>query len=159
MRVLYFGTYNPQYGRNWVLIKGLKQNGVEVIEMRRKPQRGVLLLLLIDYLRMRPKFDAMVVGFSGQEVMFLARLLTRKPIIFDIFTSHYGGYVLNRKRFSPHSLRATWLRFLDRWSCKLADRVLVESNAYRDFFVKEYHLPVEKFRRIWVGANDDFFHV
>src|SRR3989344_6669816 len=98
MKVLYFGTYNPQYGRNWVLINGLKKNGVEVIELRRPPARFCLLKLLFDYLRSWPDFDAMVVGFSGQEAMFLARLLTRKPIIFDVFTSHYGGYVLNRKK-------------------------------------------------------------
>ena len=159
MRVLYFGTYNPDYGRNWVLINGLKLNGVDVVELRRKPHRGVLLRLLFDYVLLRPKFDAMVVGFSGQEVMFLARFLTRKPIVFDIFTSHYGGYVLNRKKFSPGSLRARWLRFLDRWSCKLADVVLVESFAYRDFFVREYGLSPEKFRRIWIGANDQVFHV
>lgn len=159
MRVLYFGTYNPEYGRNWVLINGLKKNGVDVVQLRRPPGRGSIFKLVMDFIRLRPRFDAMIVGFSGQEVMMIARWLTRKPIIFDIFTSHYGGYVLNRKRFAKNSLRARWLRFLDRWSCKLADVVLVESFAYRDFFVREYGLPMEKFRRIWIGANDELFHV
>ena len=32
MKVLYFGSYDPGYARNRVLISGLKKNGVEVIE-------------------------------------------------------------------------------------------------------------------------------
>jgi len=157
MKVLYFGTFDPSYGRNWVLINGLKKNGIEVVQLRRPPGRLNLVKLFFDYLLSRVKYDVMIVGFSGQEAMFLARLLTRKPIIFDAFTSHYGGYILNRKKASIHSLRAKYYRFLDKWSCKLADLILLESQAYIDFFVKEYGLSPKKFRRIWIGANDERF--
>lgn len=44
---------------------------------------------------------------------------------------------------------------MDKWSCKLADIVLLDTNAHINFFVKEFNLPREKFRRIWAGANDD----
>ena len=159
MTVLYFGIFDPMYARNWVLINGLKKNGVEVIELRRRPARWCLLKLFFDYVRLRPRFDAMIVGFPGQEVMFLARLLTKKPIIFDAFTSHYGGYILDRKKASPHSILARYYRFLDLWSCKLARTVLLDTQAHIDFFVKEYHLPPQKFRRLWIGANEHIFHV
>ena len=100
----------------------------------------------------------MIVGFPGQEVMFLARLLVwRKPIIFDAFTSHYGGYILDREKWAKNSLWAKYFRFLDKWSCNLADVVLLDTNAHIDFFVKEFKLPKEKFRRIWIGANDENF--
>ncbi len=157
MRILYFGTLDPNYGRNWVLINGLKKNGVEVVELYRPPGRSNIVKLFFDYIKVRPSFDVMVVGFSGQEAMFLSRILTRKPIIFDAFTSHYGGYILNRKRFSKNSFRSKYYRFLDKWSCKLANVVLLESNAYINFFVQEYNLPREKFKRVWIGANDDIF--
>lgn len=157
MKVLYFGTFDPTYGRNWVLINGLKKNSIEVVQLRRPPGRWNLVKLFFDYLLAHIQYDVMIVGFSGQEVMFLARLLTRKPIIFDAFTSHYGGYILNRKKASIHSWRAKYYRFLDKWSCKLADAVLLESQAYIDFFVREYNLPSTKFRRIWIGANDNRF--
>ena len=173
MKILYFGTYDPSYARNWVLINGLKENNVEVVELRRKPERFSLFLLLVDYLKLKKDFDIMIVGFPGQEVMFLTRLLTIlrlgwfdyahhksgqvKLIIFDAFTSHYGGYVLDRQRFSKNSFHAKYYRFLDKWSCKLADVVLLDTNAHINFFVKEFNLPREKFRRIWAGANDDIF--
>ena len=34
LTVLYFGVYDPDYSRNRVLIKGLKANGVRVVECR-----------------------------------------------------------------------------------------------------------------------------
>ena len=156
MKVLYFGFYNPEYPRNHVLIDGLRHNGVEIIEcnewdvsMWRYPK------LVWKYLKMRPKHDAMIVGFPGQEAMFLAKFLTRKPIIFDIFTSHFMGYILDRKYFSSQSFRAKYYRFLDRWSCKLADVVILDTQAHINFFVREFGLDHKKFKRIWLGANPD----
>lgn len=154
--VLYFGVYDPNYARNWVLINGLRENGVEVLELRQKPGRFALFKLLFSYLKFKKNYDAMIVGFPGQEVMFLARLLVwQKPIIFDAFTSHYGGYILDRQKYSKESLHAKYYGFLDRWSCKLADLVLLDTQAHINFFVTEFNLPREKFRRIWVGVPDE----
>ena len=159
MTVLYFGIYNPDYARNWVLINGLEKNGVDVLELRQKPGRLALFKLFFNYLKFKQSYDAMIVGFPGQEVMFLAKLLVwwRKPIVFDAFTSHYGGYILDRKRWGKKSIRAYYFKFLDKWSCKLANLVLLDTDAHINFFVKEFKLPKEKFRRIWIGANDDNF--
>ncbi|MBI2057594.1 MAG: glycosyltransferase [Candidatus Yanofskybacteria bacterium] len=158
MRILYFGVYDPSYARNWVLINGLRKNGVEVVELRKKPGHFALLKLFFDYLKFKQNYDVMVVGFPGQEVMFLAKLLAwRRPIVFDAFTSHYGGYILDRERWSKNSLRAKYFKFLDKWSCRLADVVLLDTNAHIGFFVKEFGLTKEKFRRIWIGANDENF--
>ncbi len=165
LTVLYFGVYHPSYARNWVLINSLKKNGVEVIECRTKPGRLSFLKLLYNFFRINKRWDVMIVGFPGQEVMFLARFLTllsfsgqaRRPIIFDAFTSHYGGYILDRKKWPSNSFRAKYFKFLDRWSCKLADLVLLDTQAHINFFVEQFWLPGGKFRRIWIGANDENF--
>lgn len=158
MKILYFGTYNPNYSRNRVLINGLRQNGVEVSECH-SANHGprAYLNLFFEYWRFRDKFDIMIVGFPGQEVMFLAKFLTRKPIIFDAFTSHYGGYILDRQRYPKRSWRARYYRFLDKYSCKLADLVLLDTRAHINFFVEEFGLPRTKFKRIFVGTNTDVF--
>lgn len=156
--VLYFGVYDPNYARNWVLINGLRENGVRVLELRRKPSRFSLVKLFFDYIKLREKFDVMVVGFPGQEVMFMARFLAfNKPVVFDAFTSHYGGYILDRKKWEVNGFRAWYFRFLDRWSCKLADIVLLDTDAHIDFFVNEFKLSKKKFKSIWIGANDKNF--
>jgi len=154
MRIIYFGIYDPNYARNLILINGLKKGGVEVVECRENPRRFSLARLALKYILLKKDFDLAIVGFPGQEVMFLAKLLIRKPIIFDAFTSHYGGYILDRKKWSPNSLRAKYFRFLDKWSCRLADRVLLDTDAHINFFIKEYNLNKNKFVRIWAGANN-----
>src|SRR3989344_4381322 len=100
LTVLYFGVYDPDYSRNRVLIKGLKANGVRVVECRVSAKDKLKYLKLVWRFLTLSNFDLMIVGFPGQEVMFLARILTSKPIVFDAFTSHYGGYVLDRQYYS-----------------------------------------------------------
>lgn len=158
MKVLSFGRYDPGYARNRVLLKGLRLGGVEITECRVAPStRWWPLKLFLEYLR-APSFDVMYVPFPGHEVMFLARLLTRKPIVFDVFTSHYEGYVLDRQKTQPGSLRARWYRFLDRWSVRLADAVLIDTQAHIDFFLNEYGGDRRKFHRVWVGTDPDIMH-
>ncbi len=158
MRILYFGIYDPNYSRNRVLIKGLRANGVEVVECRVSAKDKLKYLKLIWRFLKPPQFDLMIVGFPGQEVMFLAKILTRKPIIFDAFTSHYGGYILDRQYFSKSSFRAKYYKFLDTWSCRLANLVLLDTNTHIEFFVKEFGLSKSKFRRLFVGTDSDIFY-
>ena len=140
-------------------MKGIRMNGVDVHECN-VPYRSWIsyLKLLVKYFSARKHFDAMIVGFPGQEVMLLARFLTRKPIIFDAFTSHYGGYVLDRGKYGERSLRARWYKWLDRKSVKLADVALLDTDAHINFFVNKLGLPIDKFRRIFVGTDSDIFY-
>lgn len=158
MRILYFGIYNPEYSRNRVLIKGLKANGAKVFECRVSAHDRLKYIKLLWQFIRSPSFDYMIVGFPGQEVMFLARFITAKPIVFDAFTSHYGGYILDKQYFSRSSFRAKYYRFLDTWSCRLADLVLLDTNAHIDFFIHEFKLPIKKFRRLFVGTDSDVFY-
>src|SRR6185369_8624400 len=159
MTVLYFGIYDPAYSRNRVIIRGLKENGIQVEECRiSATSRFKYARLIFQYLKTKTKFDVMIVGFPGQEVMFLARLLTRRPIIFDAFTSHYGGYILDRGKYSKKSFYAFYYRFLDKYSCLLANTVLLDTYAHISFFIQEFNLPPSLFKRILIGADDQVFY-
>lgn len=157
--ILYFGIYSPNYARNIVNIRGLRENGFNILECNVSAKDRLWpVKLFLKYLKHIGKFDLMFVAFPGQEVMFLARLLVwRKPIIFDAFTSHYGGYILDRKYFSEKSFRAGVYRFLDKWSCRFADLVLLDTKTHIKFFVDEFGLPIEKFRHLWIGFDEDIF--
>ena len=156
MKILIFGSYDPAYSRNHVLLKGLRENGVEVIECNtRGSNLTKLLSLLFKYVTGNYSYDVMLVPFPGQEVMLLARCLTSKPIVFDAFTSHYGGYILDREKYSKNSLRAAWYKWLDRTSCKRADLVLLDTNAHIDFFVDAFELPRPLFKKLYVGTNSE----
>lgn len=158
-RVLYVGSYKPSYPRNKIFLDGLRKNGVTVTECNEKSSGFVKYLKLAwRLIHLRGTYDVMLVGFPGQEVMFIARLCSSAPIVFDVFTSHYMGYVLDRRYYSEDSFRASVYRFLDKWSCRLADAVVLDTRAHINFFVREYGLPREKFHRIFLGANSDMHH-
>ena len=149
MKVLFFGIYSPDYNRNRVLMEGLRQNGVAVFECRTRPARLRSWLVLIWKFLRTPTFDVMLVAFPGHELVPLARVLTRKPIIFDAFASRYGGNI-DRGR------RAT--KLWDWLACKLADVVLLDTDAHIEYFVKTFGLARDKFRRVFVGADTSVFH-
>jgi len=159
MKVCYFGIYNPVYPRNKVLINGLVTNGVEVLECNE--QRGFLgkyWRLMLRHWRLRKKYDVMVVGFLGQVSIILARLLTIKPIVLDAFVSLYDSNILDRKLYQSQSWHAKWYWLLDWLSCRLADVVLLDTDAHIDYFASEFGIPRERFRRVFVGSDDRFIH-
>ncbi len=180
LRVCYFGTYSMEegYPRNRVIIEGLKKNGVNVTECHEdfwkdtsqklegvKAGRGLikpLFRLLITYSKLISKFrqigyyDALIVGYAGHIDIFLAKLLNlfrKKPVIFDAFLSLYDTAAMDRKIVHPRSFKAKLLKLIDTWSCRLADAVLLDTQAHVDYFVTEFGLPARKFYAVPVGSS------
>jgi len=157
--VLYFGMYDPEYSRNRILIDGLKQNGVEVIECRDdSPGLKKFWNLFIKHWHVRNSYDVMVIGFLGHIIVPFAKIITRKPIIFDAFVSLYDSNVFDRKVVKPKTLRAFYYWFLDWLSMHLADVVLFDTEQHINYACGKFNVRKEKFRRILVGAQSDIFH-
>lgn len=158
MTILYFGIYNPDYPRNRLLIRGLRANGIDVLECNERGQGFVKYLKLMSrHLFLRHKYDIMLVGFPGHSVMRLARLLTKKPIVFDAFLSLYDSEVYDRKLVLPHSRQAQTLLKQDQEACRQADLNLVDTREHLEYFANFFSLSKEKFRIIPVGADDNLF--
>lgn len=156
MRVCYFGIYDPEYARNRVLIKGLRQNGVEVILCcDRSPSFIKYWRLFVRHARLRNRYDVMVVGFPAQAAMPLARLISSRPVVMDAFVSLYEMNVGDRAVHSPRSLCAFWYWLLDWFSCRLAHTVLVDTDAHGDYFAATFAVPRRKLRRVLAGAETD----
>ncbi|MFC2052225.1 hypothetical protein ACFLT4_05805, partial [Chloroflexota bacterium] len=85
MKVLYFGSYNPDYPRNRTIIKGLRESGVDVAEYRFPPVIKAWPKVIGNY-DYRGNHDVVVVGYLGHTDIPIARLLTklaRKPSFFN----------------------------------------------------------------------------
>lgn len=182
MRVCYFGTYDWDYGRNRIIIAGLRQNGVEVVECHRtlwhgtadKIARaaggwkqigflgrlvGTYLALVRDYARLGPH-DAVLVGYAGLLDLYPAWLLTRfsrQPLLWDAYLSVYNSIVHERKLARPGSLKARLVYALERTACCLADRVLLDTQAHIAYFCELYGLAESHFALVPIGADDRFF--
>lgn len=159
MRILYFGSYDPNYARNRVLISGLKQNGVEVIECRdNSPGIKKFVRLYQKHKKLQNQYDVMIVGFLGQQIVPFAKLISRKPIVFDAFLSLYDSNVFDRQTVKSSSLRAYYYWILDWLSMKLANIVLFDTDEHIKYVSEEFSILKNKFRRIWIGAADDVFY-
>jgi len=157
--VLYFGTYDPEYSRNHILIDGLRKNDVNVIECR-DDSTGFkkFLKLFLKLRRIEDNYDIIVIGFFSPLIVPFAKLITRKPVIFDPLVLLYDSNVLDRKVVKPKSLRAFYYWFLDWLTLHLADAVIFDTEENIKYASKEYKVRPEKFKKILIGTREDIYH-
>ena len=178
MKVCYFGTYDVEQSRNNVIIQGLRQNGVEVVECHARLWRntadkirsvkgglfnpGLLRRTLGSYLRLLRRYakigdyDVMVVGYAGHFDLFLAKLLTtfsRRPLVFDALVSLTETIVEDRGLVPRSSLLARSVYLVDRYACRWADLVLLDTDAHIQHFHRDLGVRLDKLRRVPVGAD------
>lgn len=160
MRILFISGREPQYVRNAVILKGLKANNVKIVECTSSASSYFFRYptILAKFLKENKKnIDLIFVGYLGQPIMPLIRKLINKPIIFDVFLSAYDTMCFDRKKFSPTSVEGRFFYWLDKCSCELADKVLLDTNVHIDYFVNTFNLERLKFQRVFVGADDTIF--
>lgn len=160
MKICYFGDFNPDYSRNRVIIRGLRENGIEIF-LSNTSQKGwrKFVDLWGKYRSLNKQFDVVVVGYSDSRLMVLfIKLISRKKIVWDAFYSLYDSWVFDRKLVRPESFKAKYYWFLDWFSCKLADVILLDTNAQIDYFSKTFGVKESKFIKILVGTDDNVFY-
>lgn len=162
MNVCYFGSYAPDYSRNRNIRKGLQRNGIGVIECNAS---GIVFLryfkLFKRFLQLKDSISSLLVGFPGHYDIFLASFLGklfRKKVVYDVYVSLYETYVLDRKIVKRKSGRARFYYLIDWLGLKLADLVLVDTNAHFRMYFNLYKLKQDKTLTIYIGSDGDFFY-
>ncbi len=162
MRILYLVGREVSYQRNDVLLRAfMRFSQVEVID------GGITGALawrsLKVFLQAIPKlatgrYDLIFVGFYGHLLMLPVGLGCRTPILFDAFLSNFDTLCFDRARFTPGSLPGRLAFWLDKASCGLADRILLDTAQHTRYFTETFQVPKEKLTSIPVGCNEDIFH-
>ena len=164
MKLLFVTGREPAYVRNAMLLAALQANGVELEDATDSspayPRRlAKVMAHFVSSLRSHgAELDGVFVGFFGQPLMQLIGRMTSKPILFDAFLSAYDTMCFDRKRFSPDSAAGRFFFYLDKYACERADRVLLDTNSYIDYFVETFGVPRQKFQRVLVGADERIFY-
>ncbi len=158
--VLAIGFHDQEAPRHWNICKKLRSEGKEVIECHTKKKGFFAKIkdLKRQYRMHEAKADIVMVPFPGHYLMPIIRLWTRKPIIFDAFISLHDTNVYDRKKVSPWSPRAWWLYCIDWLACHLANEVLIDTEAQRQYFISHFHLNPKKITVVYVGTRDDLFN-
>lgn len=160
--VCYFGFYSPDESRSRVLINGLKENGVEVLNCNVRA-RGIFNMgqyfdLIKKHWKIRKQYNVMIIGYPPHHTVILAKFLTRKPIIFDAAVSVYETLIIDRKSVKPRSIKALAYWLIDFISMHLADLVICGTFAHIKYVSKKFYIRQEKFRRVLIGAPNDIFY-
>ncbi|HUT70495.1 MAG TPA: glycosyltransferase [Desulfatiglandales bacterium] len=183
MRVVYWGTYDTGKPRTRILIRGLRENGLEVIECHADVWGGIedksqvsswlkrfhLLfrwlssypLLVLRYLRL-PKHDVVIIGYMGQLdvlVMWPFAKLRGVPVVWDAFLSLYDTVVEDRNLIGPKHALAKLLFFWEYLSCRAADLIVLDTQAHAGYFTEKFKITGKLIDAVLVGVESDTFPI
>lgn len=166
MKICYFGNYERNYSRNRVIINGLKENGVEVIECNIDPKgKSKKIFKFYKLIRCYIKnvkiidYDAVIVGCFARKSIFIAWLLTkftRKLFIYDILISLYDSRTSSRKTVVENSIKAKIYWIFDKISIWIPNILLTEGDIYKDFLKSQFNSG-EKIKKVYLGADNNVF--
>ena len=155
MRICYIAGREPGYSRTHNLLVALQRAGFEVVaclppdkSSRHYPK------LLWQFITKKRGCQLVIVGFYGQLLLPFVRLLTRKPILFDVYISTFGTMVDDRQKASASSLKAKLFWFVDHLSMCWADRIILETNDHILGYEKTYKIPRQKFTRMFLSTDE-----
>lgn len=183
MRVVLWGTYDTGKPRIRILLRGLQENGVEVIECHKDIWGGIddksqvhgtfnkfrLLVrwllaypaLVFRYMRL-PRHDVVLIGYMGQlDVLILWPFAKLRgiPVVWDAFLSLYNTVVEDRLMLSVRNPLACLLWLWEWMACRAADRLLFDTRAHADYFIETFHVPKENTASVFVGAEPEVFPI
>ena len=156
--VCFFQAYNRDYGRTETLLEGLRANGVPVVTCQvNRPGPLRYPLAILAFLRSVGRCDVVFANFRSFEILWLLRLLTRKPIVHDAHISFWQSACEERGWFRPDSLAGRLLFFMDRLNGRLAEHSLIESRTQRDFFIRTFGISPERITAVYVSCEERLF--
>ncbi|MBN1371477.1 MAG: glycosyltransferase [Anaerolineaceae bacterium] len=162
MKVLFLCGRAPGYPRNQSLRSTLNHFGDVDLVAPKLLTRSIIARSAISYLEATRKlitnrYDLIFVGFFGQLLAPPIAALKKAPILFDAFISAYDTLVFDRETIRPHSIFAKLIFALDRASCNVSNRVLLDTKTHIQYFVNTFELSEAKFDAIPVGCDDNLF--
>jgi glycosyltransferase involved in cell wall biosynthesis len=172
--VAYFGTFDPAYTRNAVLIAGLRERGVAVHEIRAplpaidaaamataagatRVAGGVLAAhaRLAAQHRRRLDVDAVIVGYPGHLVVPFGRLVAavrRSRLVFDPLVSLGDTFSGDRALVDATSTLGRAVAAADRVAFGCAGLVLADTWEQAAFYGSRFAVPRERLAVVPVGA-------
>lgn len=190
MNLCFLGAYDQNRSGNRVLLDGLvKIKGINVIEINFPTpnlardflynQKNLFsfkflgnflkrnFFLVKKFLKSNyQKFDCIVVGYPGQESVYLAyflRTLSRIvfkesiPIIFIPYTSLLDSIVSDYKKMKKNSILTKFYYLIEYFSFHFSEAIIAHSNLEKNRYSNMYHLNPTKVFRLFLGVDENLF--
>jgi glycosyltransferase involved in cell wall biosynthesis len=155
MKILYVAGREASYSRTRIILRALTDMGHEVITVL-PPDRSFSNYpkLLWRTLLAAPRCDVVLTGFYGQLITPVIRLLTWKPIVFDMYITTYDTMVFDRAKAKEGSFMAWLYGLSDRLSYRAANISILDSHHVIEHFKRTFDLDGKKLRRLFLAVDD-----
>jgi glycosyltransferase involved in cell wall biosynthesis len=105
------------------------------------------------------QYDILLVGYSDNRWLPIwAKLINKKPVVWDAFYSKYDVLVFDRKLVKNKGLKSFYHWLVEWLACWAADIILLDTNCYIDYFIKTFKVDKGKFIRVLIGADEAIFY-
>ncbi len=152
MKILYLSFTNLDHSSNPVYIKGLRQNGAEVLTCH-----DSLAQIIKYYFANRHGADYIFVGVDNPTLVLWLKLISRKPIAYYALCSVIERLIISRSLAAKNSPKYWFYWLEDFLACHFSKLVMVESEHQKDFFAKTFYLDKSKLFVARTGVDDDKF--
>ena len=157
MKICLFGLFAGKFYRNDLLRKGLERTGATLYTCTTQRTSSLRYLDLWLAYRRAPEHDIVYVPWPGYRSIFLARLLSRKPIVYDMAYGEHEMEIISRQTHREPSFYSWFLRILDRLGARAATLSSVETASQREYISAFSHIPKERLRVIYSGCHQERF--
>jgi len=160
MKICYLNIAKHIPARDSSYLKGLRENEVEIIYIRdNTPGLKKFKNIYKRHKKIANDYDLLWVGYSAHILVPFARLITRKPVVFNSLLSFYEGKIVSRKQGAWYSPIGIYCWFVDFLAFNSATLNLIENQATIDYISKKFLVPKRKMLLTHTGVNeDDFFY-
>lgn len=181
MKICFFGTYDPLFSQNKILMDGLRAAGHEVVEVavptpltniNAQSHVGVKAVLsrLLHKCRIIPvalsklsvirSSDAVYVGYPGHFDVPLAWIFAKlagKKLIFFPVINLFTVFTTNVDLFTSDSLKARLILMFEKIIYRLPDYLFADTPFQKKYMCEEFHLDEKKVSVLPIGADDTIY--
>lgn len=178
MNICYFGTYDNTYTSNRMILKGLLENNVSVLEINAHTQvtklttkeemswlpivmrivrKYRIVTEIIKNFAAFKKTDVIYVGYPGHVDVFPAFILAKlfgKKLVFNPLLIIYNGFVHEQGILKENSLLAKAIKKVELIAYNLCDMVFADTPYQYEIFKNDFAIPAKKLRVLPIGADD-----
>jgi glycosyltransferase involved in cell wall biosynthesis len=181
LTVCFFGTYDNTYTSNKMVLQGLKDNDVNVVEVnahtkvtRLDKQSEMNWMNLFSRIFSKTKIvneiwknwheikksDAIYVGYPGHVDVFpafvLAKLLNKK-LVFNPLLIIYIGFAEEQGILNKKSLMGMVIKQAESLVYKMCDLVFADTPFQEKFLRNDFGVASDKLKVLPIGADDRFY--
>lgn len=178
MKICYFGTYDRTYSSNRLILQGLRENNVPVVEINAHTKVtelnsaahmswGQILKRIFGKYRIISEFaknynefkktDVIYVGYPGHVDLFAAYVIAKlfgKKLVFNPLLIVYVGFSEEQGILSKNSLLGKTIKIAEGLGYKLCDMVFADTPNQAEFLKKNFGVKDEKLRVLPIGADN-----